>query len=319
MIEIPLSILEAIEKILSTVSQQNLNVAAANLSKGYREQSEGKKKKHYMRTLVEKKGYLALRFPATFAAIMICLQKIQYPIKTVLDIGAGPGTAALAAISSFSSINELTLLEQDAELITFSKLLLEPYKVQKNFFNQSMQMLELNRPYDLIIAAYSLSEIPSESLAALLEKLWNSTAHALLIVEPGTPYGFQLIHHAREILIGLNATILAPCTHEKRCPLFQTEDWCHFAVRLTRPAFQRRVKNADLGYEDEKYTYLIVTKDRPVRAYARIVKTPEKHSGHVNLTLCTPNGLEKKIISKKQKELYKSAKKAEWGDLWGEP
>jgi len=32
--------------------------------------------------------------------------------------------------------------------------------------------------------------------------------------------------------------------------------------------------------------------------------------------LCAPGGLEKRTITRSQKETYKAARKAEWGDEW---
>jgi ribosomal protein RSM22 (predicted rRNA methylase) len=52
------------------------------------------------------------------------------------------------------------------------------------------------------------------------------------------------------------------------------------------------------------------------RPAARIVRHPRKHSGHVQLTLCTAEGLKHPTITKSQKEEYKRARKAEWGDGW---
>ena len=77
---------------------------------------------------------------------------------------------------------------------------------------------------------------------------------------------------------------------------------------------QRLVKGATLGYEDEKYSYLLVSKEPIERPESRIVKTPDKHSGHVRFVLCNLRGLETKVISKKEKEVYKEAKKLDWGD-----
>ena len=58
-------------------------------------------------------------------------------------------------------------------------------------------------------------------------------------------------------------------------------------------------------------------KDAVKPAGARIVRHPGKHSGHVQLTLCTPAAkLENQTITRSSKAAYKQARKAEWGDLW---
>lgn len=108
--------------------------------------------------------------------------------------------------------------------------------------------------------------------------------------------------------------IIAPCPHLSECPAFKNQDWCHFSVRVQRTSLHRMLKDGEKGHEDEKYSYLIVAKNSPQTYNARIVRHPEIHSGHLKLTLCTKNGFEGKIYSKKDKEKYKKAKKAAWGD-----
>ncbi len=94
--------------------------------------------------------------------------------------------------------------------------------------------------------------------------------------------------------------------------------WCHEAVRLPRTALHRRLKGGQLGYEDEKLSYLAVTFDPllpKVVPPCRIVHAPRNRHGHTHLVLCTFRGcLEPTIISRKYKELYRMAREAEWGD-----
>ena len=91
-------------------------------------------------------------------------------------------------------------------------------------------------------------------------------------------------------------------------------DWCHFPVRVERTSLHRRLKGGVLGYKDEKFSYLIAARRRIAPAPTRIVRHPQKHSGHIRLTLCTPQGIEQRTVPKSQKELYKAARKADWGE-----
>jgi ribosomal protein RSM22 (predicted rRNA methylase) len=94
-------------------------------------------------------------------------------------------------------------------------------------------------------------------------------------------------------------------------------DWCHFAERIERSSLHRRLKQGALGYEDEKFSYLIVAKEPHSLPNARIVRHPQHHSGHTGLTLCTSKGsLEAMTVSRRTPELYKRVRKAEWGDSW---
>jgi ribosomal protein RSM22 (predicted rRNA methylase) len=94
-------------------------------------------------------------------------------------------------------------------------------------------------------------------------------------------------------------------------------DWCHFSQRVERTSQHRQLKGGALGYEDEKFSYLIAAKSTVPSKGARIVRHPSKHSGHVQLALCTAEGkLENHTVTRSSKEAYKRARKVEWGDLW---
>ena len=97
-------------------------------------------------------------------------------------------------------------------------------------------------------------------------------------------------------------------------------DWCHFSQRLERTAQHRRLKGAELGYEDEKFSYLVATRLDVPAAHARIVRHPGKHGGHVQLELCTSRGtIENTTVAKSNKEAYKRARQAKWGENWNLP
>jgi len=87
-----------------------------------------------------------------------------------------------------------------------------------------------------------------------------------------------------------------------------------FPVRVERTSLHRRLKGGVLGYEDEKFSYLIATRPQASRPPpARIVRHPQKHSGHIRLTLCTAQGIEQRTITKSQKEPYKSGEEKPTG------
>ncbi len=91
--------------------------------------------------------------------------------------------------------------------------------------------------------------------------------------------------------------------------------WCHFSKRLQRTKFHKLIKEGDLGYEDEKFSYIAASKV-PAQPYnARILATPEKPGGHSRFLPCTAQGLQQKILSKRDGEIYKAARKLDWGDV----
>jgi ribosomal protein RSM22 (predicted rRNA methylase) len=93
-------------------------------------------------------------------------------------------------------------------------------------------------------------------------------------------------------------------------------DWCHFAARVERSSLHRRLKAGAMGHEDEKYSYVAVTTSEIQRAGARVLRRPLKREGHTQLELCARDGLERVVVSRRDKESYRRARKARWGDEW---
>ena len=59
--------------------------------------------------------------PATYAAVIASLNALReitpdFAPKSLLDVGAGPGTATWAAAEAFSSLQDFTLLDANAAL-----------------------------------------------------------------------------------------------------------------------------------------------------------------------------------------------------------
>ena len=114
---------------------------------------------------------------------------------------------------------------------------------------------------DLVIASYVIGELAPDRLPRLADALWSAAAGMLLVVEPGTPAGFARIRALRAHLIAQGAHVVAPCPHDRACPIVDP-DWCHFSQRLNRSRAHRQVKGADLSYEDEKFSYVALARER---------------------------------------------------------
>ena len=114
---------------------------------------------------------------------------------------------------------------------------------------------------DLVFLSYVLTELPEADLGKALDRLWDAARQALVIVEPGTPEGYALILKIRAHLLKAGARIAAACPHDLDCPLKDTAQWCHMSARVERTSLHRKIKSdAALGYEDEKFSYLVATR-----------------------------------------------------------
>ena len=124
---------------------------------------------------------------------------------------------------------------------------------------EARAMLAEAAPADLVVASYMIGEIGEAERSALIELMWSKTRDTLLIVEPGTPAGYGRIIALREQLIASGAHVAAPCPHDGKCPL-STPDWCHFTQRLPRSRAHKQLKEAELPFEDEKFSYVALTR-----------------------------------------------------------
>ncbi|MCB1115929.1 MAG: rRNA methyltransferase [Chlamydiia bacterium] len=287
---------EKITSLCSSFSLKELQKGAADLTRKYHN-----KKSH--QTDLHRLAYLATRMPATYAVLCAVFNAITPP-KTVLDCGAGPGTSLWALLDT--PVGDLTLLEKDPEFVKLGKKLSPetPFKVtwkEKSF-------LSFSEKAELILFSYSLNEIPKEKLHGVIERALNQTENYLVVVEPGTPEGFERIRSIRSQVLDRGFSLHAPCPHHNQCPMVGN-DWCHFSARLPRTSLHRFLKQGSLGYEDEKYCYLIASMAPHIHSGARVLRHPIKRKGHVLATLCTKNGLEKRVIKGKEK------KEVNWGAL----
>jgi ribosomal protein RSM22 (predicted rRNA methylase) len=119
----------------------------------------------------------------------------------------------------------------------------------------------------------------------------------------------------RDDLIALGGHVIAPCPHQDACPI-PPNDWCHFAQRFARSSLHRCIKIGTLGYEDEKFFYIIASKHLSKPVNARVIRHPLRHSSHTRLRLCTGDGLQTITVSRSDNEHWQRARKIEWGDQW---
>jgi len=136
----------------------------------------------------------------------------------------------------------------------------------------------------------------------------------LVIVEPGTPAGWQRILDARRALIAEGANIAAPCPHQLDCPLV-TPDWCHFSRRVARSRIHRLTKEAEVPWEDEKFIYLAAVRETVDEVKARVIAPTRVGGGKVSVKLCKDDGrAEERLLTKRDSDLFRWARRADWGD-----
>jgi len=314
---------EAIEMETQNYSMADLKKARESLTNRYRDDKQrhqiAKKHEKWMGTPEEKISYILTRMPATSGVLDLILEKLtmqmtNLEINSLLDLGAGPGTASWMGCSRFPEIQKVTLIEQDEALIQLGQRLAghATHAALQNATWKQQDLFQFETDsHDMVVLSYVLGEL--NDFGDILAKSWESTQKYLIIVEPGSQRGFSNILLAREEILKLSGTLVLPCPHSNACPMPKS-DWCHFTKRIERSKMHRECKEATLGYEDEKFSYCVFSRNPAPISASRILEHPMKRSGHMHFRLCTPQGIEKKIVSRKDKETYKRAKKLEWGD-----
>ena len=299
--QLPVAIRQKIEDAADALGFTALQRAATALSDAYRE-GRADRLSGPERTA----AYLVTRMPATYAAAHAALGEISahLAVSTILDVGAGTGAASLAARTYFPEAS-ITLLERDAAFAAASRQFLPDAAIMPS----DVARVNPLPPHDLVIAAYSLGEFGAE----LASRLWQAARVAVLIIEPGTPRGFALIRKVRADLLSSGARMIAPCPMESACPIVDP-DWCHFAARVERSSLHRRVKGGELGHEDEKFSYVALAREAVPLPAARIVRHPRHHPGLIEIETCTPDGLRSERILKRDRDRFRAARKASWGD-----
>jgi ribosomal protein RSM22 (predicted rRNA methylase) len=315
---------DAIARVTATVPGADLSRAVDALSRRYRD-GAGAAGTVGRLTAAERLAYAVVRLPATAAAVDAVLDAVARHTRvepcTVTDLGAGPGTILWPAVSHWPGIRRVTLVDRDPDLLELGLRLWRDHQAAGAAPTIDLRTGDLaaaDAPAaDVVVLSYAIGEVPEDRAARAIERALALASGALVVVEPGTPAGFGRLRAVRDHLIAAGATIAAPCPHDAACPM-AGGDWCHFAVRLDRSRAHRQSKHGSLGWEDEKFAYVVAVRDASLlraRADGRIVRRPHKGTGHVRLALCAPGGLTDAVVTRRA-PAYREARDAAWGDAW---
>ncbi|KAF9200248.1 37S ribosomal protein S22 [Haplosporangium sp. Z 27] len=267
----------------------------------------------------ESTAYIAAMAPSTYSAIKNVLEEVNsrvpnLQIKSFMDFGTGPGTGIWAANEVWKKPLQYTGIDASLAMLETAEEILDalsskgapiPNVTLKPFFSHGPQAAK----HDVVLSAFTLSEITTPALRkSTLDHLWDSTNDVLILIDRGTPSGFKILAEAREQILGLDADrikqkpkydnfgnilpeeelpkrepahVLAPCPHDKVCPIYvslaRDSQWCHFSQKVQRPDFLRKTKHSKENYEDSKYTYVVLRKGaRPVFTPPPPVPTSEE-------------------------------------------
>ncbi|WP_454617285.1 small ribosomal subunit Rsm22 family protein [Bradyrhizobium cenepequi] len=313
--DLPAELKAALDAKLQGFSRNEAASRAAAISRTYRDGGGS----GTIRSETDALAYALARMPATYAAVTASLNALvqirpDFAPTSLLDIGAGPGTASWAAAQAFSSLQRFILLDANATLRALALELAGARLCDACYeLGPARKLLADAEPADLVVASYMIGEIDEAERTVVAGMMWEKTGDVLMVVEPGTPAGYARIIALRAQLIAAGAHVVAPCPHDDECPL-EAPDWCHFSQRLSRSRAHMQVKGAEVPFEDERFAYVALTRTPVANRPSRVLAQPVVGKAEVTAKLCTPNGLSMAKIPRRAKADYARARRWRWGD-----
>jgi ribosomal protein RSM22 (predicted rRNA methylase) len=225
-------------------------------------------------------AYLLWWWPQTYEKTRAVLRMFEPPLKPrILDIGAGPGPAAIAALDALGG--EAVAFDA-SEAALAEAIALEPrLQLESGEIAKGLPRGE----FELVLAANVLVETPIEfaptGTLVLLEPALRETGRALL----------QL----RDKLLTQGWFAHAPCLTQKPCPaLASPKDWCTLEARWTPPKYFRQLADATGLRADELLSYSAVVLRRTPPAEKpgswRVVGLAPPEKGKRRVWVCSDEG-----------------------------
>ncbi|BCA55885.1 hypothetical protein W02_30250 [Nitrospira sp. KM1] len=293
--------------------------------------------KNYLDDPARASAYLKYFFPINLSKIQLLLDELPADTFTsdrseglsVLDVGSGPGTAAIAVLDWLvqnypERTNGLSVVAVDSSsgALIQSRRILEGYcreaglegvrftdhrdDVEQSMRHVSGSALEQHGPYDLVILANCLNELgtglpdPTTIQTTIVANaLALMKPHGtVMIVEPALKTTSRALHRVRDRLLDeRHCTVYSPCLHEGHCPaLVHPDDWCHEERRWEAPAAIQWIDRGVGFIKDAlKFSYLLLRTDgRTIVKRSpdvfRIVSEMRKMKGDTRAWLCNELG-----------------------------
>lgn len=250
-------------------------------------------------------AYLLFYWPISYAQGRKLLGELPEVPERALDLGAGPGPLALAA------------LDHGARTVTAADRSAPALEIAGELARAAGRALEVQR-WDGLQGSKAAGSWDLISLGHVLNELWSGEARAvekrldlledllstlrpdgsLLIIEPALRETSRALLELRDLLVERGYAIRAPCLYRQGCPALERPgDWCH-AERQWRPpeVVEAIAREAAIHKEELKMSYLVVAPrgegwpaPPPGRLF-RIVSEPLFSKGRLRYMGCGPEG-----------------------------
>lgn len=274
------------------------------------------------------RAYLQYFLPVNLAKIQLLLNEMPTREEgesfSVLDLGSGPGTGALAALDWWQQqalpyALSVTAVDGSNAALSQARQLWDRYCQAAGVGTARLQAYEGDLEggawlewvkqlghFDLIIVANCLNEIyadakdPIEMRSGLVTECVSllSPHGTVMIVEPALRETSRGLLQVRDRLLQENrCNVYSPCLHENDCPaMINPHDWCHEERIWDPPAVIQEI-DEQVGFIKDalKFSYLLLRKDgktiveRGPDVY-RVVSELREMKGEKRAWLCNEQG-----------------------------
>lgn len=269
-------------------------------------------------------AYLLYYWPVSYAQVSMALEEIRMrgalpPIRSALDMGAGPGPASFAAVD-FGAERVILMDSSEGALDAARRLRsglfgtkIEFSAIRKDFENDASLG---GGPYDLIVACHSANELWKDrddaiaKRASLFGRACSLLAEGglLLIVEPSANATGRPALALRDRLLANDAegelSCVAPCPGSYPCPVAKAGEGrgCHSTWPWDPPPqVAALAAEAGLDRDSAKATWFALKKTTrlssgdtasPDRLAGRIISEPMLNkAGRLRYIICTAERL----------------------------
>jgi hypothetical protein len=229
------------------------------------------------------------------------LRSWQPKARAIFDWGCGSGVAARRVLAAFGAENfdSLTVWDHSPLACDFAAATACATFPSLSVAQATFGFLAGDAPVGLLIVSHVLNELPREALAPL--RALAARADEIIWVEPGTHEVSRGLGALREALRG-EFRVVAPCTHQHACPVFEESNarhWCHFFAPPPSEIFAdsnwvKFGQRAGIDLRSLPYAFLALDRRRNEPAptdLARVIGRPEHFKPYVRVLNCDANGL----------------------------
>ena len=178
-------------------------------------------------------AYTCFYGATNIAKLKACMDKIGLKDFTeceLVDIGCGPATFSLAALSLNSEQKIIGLESSKLMRDQAAKLLKGLFPNSKTNIYESVEKIPKKADQKRVgLFGHSANEMEIELIKKIITKL---DLDGVLFIEPGTKYFFEKMRSIRSWLVSSNYSVQYPCAGSGACPVPEG-DWCHQFIKVS--------------------------------------------------------------------------------------